>query len=129
VLATAPLVSLAAFVARRAYHDVTRRPRLATAARWLQVALFFTLLAFLVGASIVYGDAGWLTGKLSVFWVVGGLSVALAFMAGGSVALAAVAWTRGFWHLPGRMHFTIVTLAALALVWFLSFWNLLGWRY
>jgi hypothetical protein len=28
-----------------------------------------------------------------------------------------------------RIHYSLVTLAALAFVWFLNYWNLLGFRY
>jgi hypothetical protein len=28
-----------------------------------------------------------------------------------------------------RLHYTLVTVAALAFVWFLNYWNWLGWRY
>jgi hypothetical protein len=27
------------------------------------------------------------------------------------------------------LHYTLVTVAAVAFVWFLNFWNLLGWRF
>ena len=50
-------------------------------------------------------------------------------MAAGSVALCAVAWIKGYWTLVGRIHYSGVTLPAAALVWFLAFWKLLGWRY
>ena len=34
-----------------------------------------------------------------------------------------------FWGLAGRLHYTLVTVAAVAFVWFLNYWNLLGWRF
>jgi hypothetical protein len=34
------------------------------------------------------------------------------------------AWARRYWSLPGRIHYTLVTLAALALVGWLAYWNL-----
>ncbi len=33
-----------------------------------------------------------------------------------------------YWNPGARVHYTLVTLAALAFIWFLNYWNLLGWR-
>jgi len=54
-----------------------------------------------------------------------------------TAVLAAVfvimAWTgRGsagmgqYWNLPGRIHYTAVVILGLVLVWFLSYWNAIG---
>jgi hypothetical protein len=40
-----------------------------------------------------------------------------------------VSWMRGYWGVVGRVLFTFVTLVALLFVWFLTYWNLLGFRY
>jgi CubicO group peptidase (beta-lactamase class C family) len=39
------------------------------------------------------------------------------------------AWLKGYWTRCQRVHYTVVALAALAFVWFLNYWNLLGWRF
>lgn len=33
------------------------------------------------------------------------------------------------WNLTGRIHHTLVALAAVAFVWLLNYWSLLGFRY
>jgi len=48
--------------------------------------------------------------------------------AAGALVYAALAWRQGFWSLAGRIHYTLVSLAAAALVWQLDYWHLLGWR-
>lgn len=40
-----------------------------------------------------------------------------------------LAWTRGWWSPIARMHYTLVTLAAVYFVLFLAYWNQLGFRY
>ena len=40
-----------------------------------------------------------------------------------------LAWKDRLWGLTGRVHYTLVTVAAVAFVWFLNYWNLLGWRF
>ncbi len=42
---------------------------------------------------------------------------------------AGVAWARRYWGVFGRLLFTFVTLVAALFVWFLAYWNLLGFRY
>ncbi len=35
---------------------------------------------------------------------------------------------KSVWSVAGRVHYTLVTLAALGFTWWLSYWNLLGFR-
>jgi hypothetical protein len=35
------------------------------------------------------------------------------------------AWKDSYWHISGRVHYTVVTAAALVFMWVLAFWNLL----
>ncbi len=38
-----------------------------------------------------------------------------------------IAWGAGYWRISGRLHYTLVTLAGVGLVWFLYHWKLLTW--
>ena len=40
-----------------------------------------------------------------------------------------LAWKDSYWGITGRLYYTLVTIASVAFVWFLNYWNLLGWRY
>ncbi len=40
-----------------------------------------------------------------------------------------LAWRGRYWSLAGRLHYTLVTLGALAFVWWLNYWNLLGFHF
>ena len=40
-----------------------------------------------------------------------------------------LAWKDSYWSIPFRTYYTLVTVAAVAFVWFLNYWNLLGWRF
>ena len=35
-------------------------------------------------------------------------------------------WRNRYWRVSGRLHYTLVALAGVGLVWFLYHWNLLG---
>jgi hypothetical protein len=47
----------------------------------------------------------------------------------GALAYTTLAWMKGYWGIAFRTYYTLVTVAAVAFVWFLNYWNLLGWRY
>lgn len=54
------------------------------------------------------------------------LSAAVLTM--GTLGFTALAWKNRYWGVMGRVHYALVTLAAVVFIWFLNFWNLLGWR-
>lgn len=59
------------------------------------------------------------------------LAVALVatVLTAGMVACADLAWQRRYWSVVGQAHYSLVTLGALAFIWFLNYWNLLGFRW
>jgi CubicO group peptidase (beta-lactamase class C family) len=114
--------------------DRAAQPTLARLARWvsLLVALldFSALVAFLVISlfgnklmtMITYGQVSTINIILATWLLAAVLTIVLA-------AMTVMVWRRGFWGVIARVHYTLVTLAALAFVWFLNYWNLLGFRY
>jgi hypothetical protein len=71
---------------------------------------------------IAYGQVSQLNLILAAWLLAALLTIVL-------LAMTILAWKRGFWGMPARIHYTLVTLAALAFVYFLNYWNLLGFRY
>jgi hypothetical protein len=61
--------------------------------------------------------------------IVLGVGVLSAVLTVGALIYGVLAWKRGYWGIAARVHYTLVTVAALAFVWFLNYWNLLGWRF
>jgi hypothetical protein len=51
-------------------------------------------------------------------WLAGVLALAL-------VPLAALAWWKRYWNAAGRVFYTGLAGAALAIVWALAYWNFL----
>jgi len=41
---------------------------------------------------------------------------------------AGLAWGNRWWKVGGRVHYTLVTLAVMAVIWWANYWNLLGFR-
>ncbi len=65
----------------------------------------------------------WPTETVSIITRLWLLSVPLTL---GVVALAVLAWKDRYWGVVGRMHYTLVALAAVVFVLFLNYWNLIG---
>lgn len=45
------------------------------------------------------------------------------------IPIAAFAWLKKYWTIPDRIHYTLVTAALVAFIWWLDFYNLLGWKF
>jgi CubicO group peptidase (beta-lactamase class C family) len=115
------------FLGRR--RQRTRDPVLARLARLCAWCLSLLNVVFVVAVMRFFDPVGVL------FDLSTGLKAALVIpiittvLAVAVVVLAVVAWVKGFWRVPGRVHYTLVALAAAAFVLWLNYWNLLGFRY
>jgi len=61
--------------------------------------------------------------------IVMGLGVLAAVLTIGALVYTVLAWKNRYWGVAYRAYYTLVTIAAVAIVWFLHYWNWLGWRY
>jgi pimeloyl-ACP methyl ester carboxylesterase len=99
-------------------------------AMWGAYAIALLALAFLAGLAwvtmrtmaenpmiLLFGVPGWAAPLLVIPWVLLAGSMAL-------VATAALAWRRGAWTRWGRIHFTLVAGASLALATLLIAWGI-----
>ncbi|RIK25271.1 MAG: serine hydrolase [Chloroflexi bacterium] len=84
--------------------------------------LLFIVGNMMWGEQIVFG----IPFAYKVTLGLGVLSAALTLVALGFVVLA---WKDRYWSAVFRIYYTLVICAAVAFVWFLNQWNLLGWRY
>ena len=85
-------------------------------------------LLFLVG-TVVWGNPFPLFGVSMIYKLVLGLGVLSAVLTVGALVYTVQAWKNGYWGIAFRAYYTLVTVAAVAFVWFLNYWNLLGWRF
>jgi len=85
---------------------------------WLTVAICVLFISSVVGIRFAAGN--------SIVWsLVVAVGVAGSTVTFASVPLVVLSWTRRYWSLPERVHWTLMALAALAFIWFLNNWNLL----
>ena len=61
--------------------------------------------------------------------IVMGLGVLAALLTPAALVYTVLAWKDRYWGVVYRLYYTLVTVAAVAFVWFLNYWNLIGWRY
>jgi CubicO group peptidase (beta-lactamase class C family) len=88
----------------------------------LDLAFLATADRLITTANLVNGVPGGVTALLVVPLLATALSAAMPVFAG-------IAWARRYWGVFGRLSFTFVTLIAALFIWFLAYWNLLGFRY
>ena len=102
-------------------------PRGARMARWtaaITSALNLILPTWFLLLLLEYAETYvWPTGTVSTITRLWLLIVPLTL---GIVVLAALAWKYRYWGVAGRVHYTLVALAAVVFVLFLSNWNLIG---
>jgi CubicO group peptidase (beta-lactamase class C family) len=86
-------------------------------------------LLVLIGHILWLNTPNILSGTPLTTKIVLGLSVLSAVLTVGALVYTALAWKNRYWGITFRAYYTLVTIAATAFVWFLNYWNLLGWRY
>ena len=120
------IVAPVGFFVNRRRTDRQPQPRLARAARWVLGGAAVLSLAFVVFFVVATDGNTVVTGEAPLLNVLGFISIPLAVLAIGAVVFSVLAWKNQYWHIAGRVHYTLATLAAVAFVWFLNYWNLLG---
>ncbi|MFZ5881095.1 MAG: serine hydrolase domain-containing protein [Chloroflexota bacterium] len=85
-------------------------------------------LGLLFPATVILGSQGYVYGEMGLFGLGLALPIAMSLLVLGAAALTIRAWRERWWTLGGRIHYSLVVLAAFAYLWFLNFWNILGWK-
>jgi CubicO group peptidase (beta-lactamase class C family) len=106
-------------------------PRSASMANWTIVVISVLNLLFVAGvARMFFFNLGFPRFGVSLIdRIVIGLGVLSAALTVGALVYTVLAWKNRYWGIAGRIYYTLVTVAAAAFVWFLNYWNLLGWRF
>lgn len=127
IFLSVPIAALVWRLSPRLREQATRQPRHARQARWLLgllVVLYFISLggmfsAFATQEAFLFGNA--------IAYIVGNfLAIPVAILALGAVVFTILAWRRGYWNLTWRIHYTLVALGAVAVVWWYFNWKIIG---
>lgn len=127
-LSTILIASIFAFRNRRLSGERVPWPRGARFAGWIILGICFLNLLFVVGSFLWYAPVPSFGVSIN-FQIVLGLGVLSAALTVGALVSMVLAWKNSYWGLAGRAYYTLVMVAAVAFVWFLNYWNLLGWRF
>jgi len=127
-LSTIIIISIRAIRNRRQSGGQERDTKGARAANWIIMVISILNLMFVAGMFLWNNPFP----SFGIPWqlkVVLGLGVFSALLTIGALVYTVLAWKDGYWGVAFRAYYTLVTVAALAFVWYLNYWNLLGWRY
>jgi CubicO group peptidase (beta-lactamase class C family) len=112
-------------ISRRERTSTYKNPWFARLARWLAgcfglLSLFFVVafLGMMTDPEIIYGAPPALKLLLAC-------PLVMVILTACMLALTGVAWVRHYWRISGRIHYTLLTLAALAFLGWLQYWNLI----
>lgn len=105
-----------------------RDPKGARTANWIILVICILNLLFVAGL-FLWNNPYPSFGIPLQFQVVLGLGVLSAALTVGALVYTVLAWKDRYWGVAFRVYYTLATVAAVAFVWFLNQWNLLGWRF
>jgi CubicO group peptidase (beta-lactamase class C family) len=126
-----PVVSL-----RRRRHSQKPAPP-APLSRWVGCAMSLAFLAFILTFAVeVYENDVIFFGLTPAARGILILPLVGAVLAANTLILTVAGWMewgtparRSYWDLPGRVPDALLTAAGVAFIWWLSYWNLLGFRF
>ena len=126
LLLTFTLAAIIGFVRRN--KGVNAGPHLSRIARVWSVVL--SLVFLLVPAAIVIYTQFDYKLPFTFYMVIVMASILVAsILVIGSFVFTIMAWVHRYWSLAGRLHYTLITVALLGMVWLMYYWRLLGFRY
>jgi CubicO group peptidase (beta-lactamase class C family) len=127
-LSMIPVILIRYIRDRRLSSDRKPASRGARAAYWIIGGISVLNLLFVVGTMLWFNPVP-VFGVSLIYKIVLGLGVLSAVLTVGALVYSVLAWKNSYWGIAARVHYTLVTVAAVAFVWFLNYWNLLGWRF
>jgi CubicO group peptidase (beta-lactamase class C family) len=116
---------------RRSGGDRNPAPRGARTANSIIFGISLLNILFVVGLALWFRPMhpSELHGIPLIVEIVIGLALMAAVLTPGALFYTVRAWKNNYWGAAFRIYYTLVTIASVAFVWFLHYWNWLGWRY
>jgi hypothetical protein len=130
-LSMVPVAMVRFIRSRRSGSDQKPVLRGANAAEWIIQAICLLNFLFLIGLAIWFRPMhpSELHGISLIVEVVIGLGLLAALLTPAALVYTVLAWKNRYWGVAYRIYYTLATVAAVGFVWFLNYWNWLGWRY
>jgi CubicO group peptidase (beta-lactamase class C family) len=129
-LSVIPVTAIGAIRNRSSRRGRKPTPHGARVAHWLILGISVLNLVFVAGMALwMMNIVGPRFGISMSYQMVLGLGVLSAVLTAGALVYTVLAWKNSYWGIAGRAYYTLAAVAAVAFVWFLNSWNLLGWRF
>ena len=97
--------------------------------RWILLSISLLNLIFLFGMLVGYHPPTELHGVDLSIKLLMTTTVLSALLTAAALVIMVLDWKNRYQGTTSRLYYSLVTVAAVAFVWFLNQWNLLGWRY
>jgi len=99
-------------------------------ARWTAGMMSILYLAFVVGLFVsIQDEMSFMFGIPTQVKILLAFPLVSALLTLFAIIFMVIAWSKKYWTWCGRLHYTLVVLASLATLWFLNYWNLLGYKF
>jgi CubicO group peptidase (beta-lactamase class C family) len=128
---SACLVRLVSWLIRRSRKQLSQSTRMTRLAQFLAVLVSACNLVFLIGMGLVFFRTDYwqlFFGLPRVAMVLLCIPPITAGLTLGLLLFTVLAWKNKYYSLIGRLHYSLITVAAVAFILFLNYWNLLGFR-
>jgi CubicO group peptidase (beta-lactamase class C family) len=116
---------------RHLSRDRNHASRSGRVAHWITLGI--SILNLLLVAGMMWGAMGGMPNELLdpplIIKILLGGGVVASVLTIGALVYTLLAWKNRYWGIAARGYYTLVTCAAVALVWFMNYWNILGWRF
>lgn len=115
-------------------HHERSQPSFSKVARWLSFCISVIFLFALVVFTAIYLDKNGFAmaigfGQVSTINIILIAWLIASVLVLGLISFTVIMWLKHYWGIASRIHYTLVTVAAIAFIWFLNYWNLLGFQY
>jgi CubicO group peptidase (beta-lactamase class C family) len=106
-------------------HGIEKPSRASRTARIVLISIALLTVILVIGMLVVFSDiVPLMKGDLSLLGILYLLPWIIAALTAAALIFTVLAWKDRYWHISGRIHYMVVTLAAIGLVWFFYYWNL-----
>jgi len=101
------------------------------AARWVLGMACLLNGVFVIGLAVTHAGGGeqLIYGVPPAFKILLFLPLIAIVLLLVSVVYMIMAWSKKYWSGCARLHYTLIVLACIVFVWFLNYWNMIGFKY
>jgi hypothetical protein len=131
VFFSAGLMGLGSWLMRRIRKQLPQTSKMARRAQFLAILVCTLNLGFLIGMGLaIFGTDYW-----QLFFGLPRVAIALLVIPPittgltlGLLIFTVLVWKNKYYSIIGRLHYSLMSVAAVGFIFFLNYWNLLGFR-